>query len=113
MKPVYLLVMMRPLKAIALTIVGVLVASSCLAQERQQRPFHFPDENRKRAQERQDNMHRRLEAGNSRAQRSICEDFCKVKGRPQRTQPADPFAELPSWEVLPDQQLSPIDEQGN
>ena len=99
------MVMRNSLNAVLLGLAGILVASSCLAQERQQRPFYFPDEARKKAQEQEDQRNLRLESINRRAQRSICEDSCIVNGRRMRTQPADPFAQLPNWEIEPGMEL--------
>ncbi len=99
--------MTRPILAFAFAILGALAALPCMGQER---PLLFPDESQVEAYQQQDKKYRRLEARNNRAQRSICEDGCRIKGRPQRTQPADPFAELPSWETNSDPRPPGADE---
>jgi hypothetical protein len=97
--------MRKSLKAVPFGLAGILVASSCLAQERPQRPFYFPDEARKKVQEQEDQRNLRLDSMNRRAQRSICADGCIVNGRRMHTQPADPFAQLPNWEIEPGMEL--------
>jgi len=103
--------MTTQLKRFALAIAGTLIASSCWANEASQKEYEFSEERMKRIQKQQDRVNRRRQAEALRAQRSICEDRCVVTGRPRRTQPADPFTELPSWETLYDPpQLSAEDE---
>jgi hypothetical protein len=102
--------MTRLIQVLALAIMGALSLSTCLGQERALRPLHFPDARANEVFERQDRSYRRLEARNARAQRSICEDGCRTKGRAPRTQPADPFAELPSWETDAGLPPSPVDD---
>ena len=92
--------MTRLSKLLILAAAGVLAASSCPALERLP-AAQSSDELRTELFDRQDQKHRRREAANARAQRSICEAGCRDKGRPQRTQPPDPFAQLPNWDDPP------------
>jgi hypothetical protein len=91
---------MKFLKLLAITTIGTLSASSCFSQERTPFILQPSEEIRTEFLERQDKRHRRLEADNLRAQRSIC-NGCREIGGTRRTQPADPFASLPNWDDLP------------
>ena len=80
---------------------GGLAASSSMALERIPPLAQPSDEIRTEVFDQQDRKHRRREAANVRAQRSICEAGCRDSGLSRRTQPADPFALLPNWDDPP------------
>ncbi|MCB5176483.1 MULTISPECIES: hypothetical protein [Microvirga] len=88
------------LKSLALAAAGVSLASSSFAQERQLSLIQS-ETTRGEVLEQQDRKHRRIEARNMRAQKSICENGCRDSGLGRRTQPADPFEQLPSWDDPP------------
>jgi hypothetical protein len=88
-------------KTLMLAAAGIMTAFACAAIEQLPPLVQPSDDARAEVFSRQDRRHQRREAENARAQRSICEAGCRDSGLPRRTQPADPFTRLPSWDDPP------------
>lgn len=95
---------MTRLCAVLALLGGGVAATSVLALDRNPSLTHLSDEVRTNLFDQQDQKHRRREAANTRALRSICEAGCRGE-LPRHTQPADPFAQLPSWDDPPDDEV--------